>query len=71
MPTITFLYGKKEVNIQCDKNENMEIVTEKFCQELNILKRNIKFLYNGTALNMDCTEDDIILNKENKKFIIV
>ena len=71
MPTITFLYGKKEVNIQCDKNENMEIVTEKFCQELNILKRNIKFLYNGTALNMDCTEDDIILNKENKKLIIV
>ena len=71
MSTIIFLYNKKEVNIQCEKKEKMETIIKKFCKELKILKEDVNFLYNGSAVDMDYTEDQIIMNKENKKLIIV
>ena len=71
MSTIIFLYNKKEVNIQCEKKEKMETIIKKFCKELKILKEDVNFLYNGSTVDMDYTEDQIIMNKENKKLIIV
>ena len=71
MSSIIFLYNDKETPIQCNNKEKMDSIIKRFCESASIKKENVNFIYNGKILNEDISEDEIILNQENKKLIIV
>ena len=71
MSYITFLYNDNEVNIKYYQKEKMESLIEKFCKEISINKKNLLFLNNGKIIEQDMTEDEITLNQDSKKLILV
>ena len=71
MSLITFLYNDIEVNIKYYQKEKMESLIEKFCKEISIDKKNLLFLNNGKIIEQDMTEDEITLNQDSKKLILV
>ena len=71
MSTIIFLYKEKEILIQCTQNEKLESIIQRFCIKAQVERNDINFLLNDKTLEGQLTEDQISVNEENKKIIIV
>ena len=71
MTEIIFIYNDKEIPIQCSDGEKIRNLIEKFYYKINITK-NFEFrLNNGKILNEELTENEIPINEDNKKIILV
>ena len=71
MSIITFLFRGSEVPIQCTKKEKLVTIIQKFCENAQVSRNNVNFLFNGRILDEQLTEDKIPMNDQNKKFIVV
>lgn len=70
MSIITFLFRGSEVPIQCTKKEKLVTIIQKFCENAQVSRNNVNFLFNGRILDEQITEDKIPMNDQNKKFIV-
>ena len=71
MSTIIFLYQGEKVAIQCNKKEKMDIIIQRFCTKTESKKEDIYILCKGTILNEENTEDEIPINENNEKLVVV
>ena len=66
MTTINFNYNSKDVIIQCDENDNIKKIFEKFCNKTGSNLDSLYFLYDGNS-NIDTNLSIIqVANKEDK-----
>ena len=67
MTTINFNYNSKDVIIQCDENDNIKKIFEKFCNKAGMNLDSIYFLYDGSS-NIDTNLSvGQVANKEDKE----
>ena len=71
MSELIFAYNGQSINIQAQSNEILSAVIDKFCLKANVNRNKIYFLYNGEKLNENIKVDEIKLNNENKRIILV
>ena len=73
MCKVIFHFNGKKTRIECKKDENMKIISEKFLEKIG-QKENLKFIYNGKVINDKLTffeQADLIDRKENEMIIQV
>ena len=71
MAEIIFIYRGYEIPIQCTKGEPMKTILEKLYIKLNVTKNDVYALYNGQILSDNISEDQILMNENNKKIILI
>ena len=65
MSIVNFLYKGTETTIQCQENEKMKEICNKFGLKIKVDMKNIYFLYNGNIIDLELEYKDII-NKLDK-----
>jgi len=71
MSTFIFIYNGSEIEIPCEKNERLSEIIRRFCLKVGVTKENMNFLYNGIILNEQTTENKILMNQNDQKYIII
>ena len=71
MSIFIFIYNGSEIEIPCEKNERLSEIIQRFCLKVGVTKENMNFLYNGINLNEQTTENNILMNQNDQKYIIV
>ena len=71
MNEIVFMYKEKEVPIQYSDGEKMKNIIERFFVKINESKSFIFMLNDGKIIDKEFTEDQIFINEDNKKIILV
>jgi hypothetical protein len=71
MSTITFLFKGGEVPIKCTQREILVTIIQRFCENVQVSRNQVNFLFNGSILDEQITEDRIPMNDQNKKLIMV
>ena len=71
MSTITFLFKGGEVPIKCTQREILVTIIQRFCENVQVSRNQVNFLFNGSILDEQITEDRIPMNEQNKKLIMV
>jgi len=66
MPEVVFIYKGKEIYIQCNSNEKLKHINQRFTTKMKIDMSKILFLYGGENINEEL-EFNQIANKEDKK----
>ena len=67
---IIFIYNGIEIKIPYSKNEKMSSLVSKFCAKSEKKRENFYFLLNGTTLDEDLDESQILANQQGKKIIL-
>ena len=68
MAEIVFSYNQKDINIQCNKNEKMKDIFERFTNKSLIDKNLIYYLYNANKINEELTFEKLV-NDNNLNII--
>ena len=55
MATVLFIYNGAETKIQCNINDKMRVIVDKFIFKIKIEVNKAKFLYGGNQVNFDLT----------------
>ena len=63
MMEVEFIYKGKNINIPCNKNEQMKNICQKFINKEQIDKNLIYYLYNGNKINEELTLEKIVNDK--------
>ena len=71
MSELIFAYNGQSINVQSESNEILSTVIDRFCLKVNVNRNKIYFLNNGEKLNENIKVDEIKLNDENKRIILV
>ena len=71
MSEVIFVYDGNQISVQAQSNEILSIVIDRFCLKANANRNKIYFLNNGELLNENKKVDEIKLNDENKRIILV
>ena len=71
MSEVIFIYNGNSISIQTQSNEILNVVIDRFCLKVNVNRDKIYFLYNAEILNENIKVDEIKLNDENKRVIMV
>ena len=71
MSELIFAYNGTSINIQAQSNEILSAVIDRFCLKVNVNRNKIYFLNSGEKLNENLKVDEIKLNDENKRIILV
>ena len=66
MPEVVFSYKGQEIHIQCDSNEKLKDIINRFATKIQIDISKIYFLYGGKNINKEL-EFNQITNKEDKQ----
>ena len=71
MSTFIFIYNGSEIEIPFEKNERLSEIIRRFCLKVGVTKENMNFLYDGIILNEQTTENKILMNQNDQKYIII
>ena len=71
MSIIIFRYNSQDILIPAIETDIVSTILQRFCLKVNIEKKKLCFLYNGTTLNEELLLTNIIPNDENKIIILV
>ena len=66
MSTIDFIYNEATTTIQCNDNDKIEDIIQKFCKKINKNKDSLYFIYGGNILEQNLSFEELA-NKEDKK----
>ena len=55
MATVLFIYNGVETKIQCNINDKMRVIIDKFIFKVKIDANKAQFLYGGNQVNFDLT----------------
>ena len=69
MANIIFIYNGNEIKIQCNENDKMEEICQKFCTKMEKEINNICFFYSGKQINFQLKFNEI--SKGLKNIIIL
>ena len=71
MPEIIFVYKGNEIRIECFKGEKMKTIIERLYLKMQTIKYIINKLHNEKIIDKEITEDQIPVNGNNKKIILI
>ena len=71
MSSIIFLYQGDKIAIQYNPKEKMGLIMQRFCSKTKTKLEDLLFLYNGKILNESDNEEDIPINENNEKLVLV
>ena len=67
MSQVKFIFNSQFISIQCNSNDKMKEICQKFVTELGENDiNNFLFLYNGSKINLELTFSQHIINFENE-----
>ena len=71
MVEVIFMYDGKQIIIQCNVEDKMKDIINKFKSKIQNEDNNLYYIYNGDKINEELTFNQIINNKEEKINILV
>ena len=71
MSSIIFLYQGDKIAIQYNPKEKMGLIMQRFCSKTKTKLEDLYFFYNGKILNESDNEEDIPINENNEKLVLV
>ena len=69
MATTTYIFEGISTSIQCQKDQKMKYISDKYCSKINVDINTLIFLYGGNKLDMEKKYEDY--SKENSIKILV
>ena len=66
MAKVIFTYNRNQTNIQCNKDEKIKEICQRYISKINIDKDKIYFIYSGNKINEDLNFNEHA-NEEDKK----
>ena len=71
MAEVIFELNQIETKIQCNMEEKMKDICEKFSLKRQLDIKNLHFLYRGDILNLDLKYEEVVKNLEDNKILVV
>ena len=73
MSQVDFIYKTITTTIECNKNEKMKDICQKFASKVNIDINSINFLYEGIQIKEDLTFEKLfnIYNRNQNKMVVI
>ena len=73
MVDIEFIYNQSKISLQCNLNDKMKDIFQKFTIKVDMKREDIYFLYNGSTIEEELTLNEIInpKNIQNNKIQIL
>ena len=70
-PQVYFIKDENEYMFQCNQNESMRNVIERFCSQLKINKKHYLFIHNNNLIKENSTYNMLVPGRDNKRIITV
>ena len=70
-PQVYFIKDENEYMFQCNQNESMRNVIERFCSQLKINKKHYLFIHNNNLLKENSTYNMLVPGRDNKRIITI
>ena len=70
-PQVYFIKDENEYMFQCNQDESMRNVIERFCSQLKINKKHYLFIHNNNLLKDNSTYNMLVPGRDNKRIITV
>ena len=70
MENIEFIYNGNKTIIQCNLNDKLENICQKFATKVQVNLNELLFLYNGEELNLDLKLNKLKINAEVIKILV-
>ena len=70
-PQVYFIKDENEYMFQCNQNESMRNVIERFCSQLKINRKHYLFIHNNNLLKENSTYNMLVPGRDNKRIITV
>ena len=68
---VYFIKDENEYMFQCNQNESMRNVIERFCSQLKINKKHYLFIHNNNLIKENSTYNMLVPGRDNKRIITV
>ena len=68
---VYFIKDENEYMFQCNQNESMRNVIERFCSQLKINKKHYLFIHNNNLLKENSTYNMLVPGRDNKRIITI
>ena len=70
-PQVYFIKDENEYMFQCNQDESMRNVIERFCSQLKINKKHYLFIHNNNLLKENSTYNMLVPGRDNKRIITI
>ena len=70
-PQVYFIKDENEYMFQCNQNESMRNVIERFCSQLKINRKHYLFIHNNNLIKENSTYNMLVPGRDNKRIITV
>ena len=70
-PKVIFTLEGIDLSIQCNENDIMKDICQKYVNKINRNINTLVFIYGGNQLNYNLKYKDIIIDKENKEMKVL
>ena len=70
-PQVYFIKDENEYMFQCNQNESMRNVIERFCSQLKINRKHYLFIHNNNLLKENSTYNMLVPGRDNKRIITI
>ena len=70
-PQVYFIKDENEYMFQCNQDESMRNVIERFCSQLKINKKHYLFIHNNNLIKENSTYNMLVPGRDNKRIITV
>ena len=70
-PQVYFIKDENEYMFQCNPDESMRNVIERFCSQLKINKKHYLFIHNNNLLKDNSTYNMLVPGRDNKRIITI
>jgi len=71
LTSIEFCYNGNNIIIQCNKNDKIKDIINKYILNLSIDKNSVNFFYSGNKINEELELQEIIGNEEKIKILVL
>ena len=68
---VYFIKDENEYMFQCNQNESMRNVIERFCSQLKINRKHYLFIHNNNLLKENSTYNMLVPGRDNKRIITI
>ena len=70
-PQVYFIKDENEYMFQCNQDESMRNVIERFCSQLKINRKHYLFIHNNNLLKENSTYNMLVPGRDNKRIITI
>ena len=70
-PQVYFIKDENEYMFQCNQDESMRNVIERFCSQLKINRKHYLFIHNNNLIKENSTYNMLVPGRDNKRIITV